>query len=234
MSVNGLVRGRLQDCTERVMRPGERARPDVRLVRVEGARWVVKDYANGGPLFKRLLGSYLVWRERVALARAQGLPGIPGLVGTMGPYALVTEFVDAVEVTSAPPDLLDEAFFDQLHELIEGLHSRGIVHGDLKKLENILVSSTGQPYIVDFTAAFVNGSDPVAALVFSLVSDDDLRAICKLKQRCAPHLLTPEEAAFLEQRSAIERFFRWSRRYVRFLAKFLSTPEHQRSEIRLK
>jgi RIO-like serine/threonine protein kinase len=234
MKLSGLTRGALPELTERVLRPGERARPDVRVVRAEEARWVVKDYANGGPLFKRLLGAYLVWRERVALDRAQGLVGVPGLVGTLGPYALVTVLVDAVEVTSAPPDLLDADFFEQLDELVDGLHALGVVHGDLKNLGNILVAPDGRPFVVDFTAAFVNGSDPVAALVFPWICDDDVRAIYKLKQRCAPHLLTAEEEAFLAERGVAERFFRWFRRYIRYVVKVFSTPEHQRGEIRLK
>jgi hypothetical protein len=234
MRLNGLSRTTLPELTERVLRPGERARPDVRVVAVDGDRWVVKDYATGGPRFKRLLGAYLVWRERVAYERAQDLAGVPGLVGTLGPYALVTEFVEATEVTSAPAELLDGDFFEQLAELVAGLHALGVVHGDLKKLENILVTPDGRPVVVDFTAAFVNGSDPVAALVFPWICDDDVRAIYKLKLRCAPHLLTAEEEAFLNQRGLAERFFRWFRRYIRYAAKMLSTPEHQRAEIRLK
>jgi len=232
-AVPGLTRDRLDELTERGLRPAEKARPHVRLVVVNGVRFVVKDYAHGATPFKRALGAYLVWRERVALQRAQGVAGVPGLGGTSGPCTLVTEYIEATEVTSAAPELLDERFFARLAQLIEGLHARGVIHGDLKKLENILVTSDGQPALVDFTAAFVAGSSPVAALVFPWVWDDDLRAICKLKQRCAPHLLSPEEHAFLDERSGVERFFRWFRRYVRHAVKAHSTTEHERASGRL-
>lgn len=232
MSLSGLSRANLDEVTVRVIRPAERARPDVRLIALNGRRHVVKDYAANGTLFKRLLGAYLVWRERVALERSAGVEGIPRVSGTLGPTALVTEYLDATEVTSAPPDLLTPGFFARLTRVVKDLHARGVVHGDLKKLENILVTAEGEPALVDFTAAFVTGSNPITALVLPFIADDDLRAICKLKERCAPHLLSAQEACFLEERSATERAFRRLRRHVRFAVKRAATPEHERAAIR--
>lgn len=234
MPLTGLSRASLDEITVRVIRPAKQARPDVRLIALNGRRHVVKDYAAKGTLFKRLLGVYLVWRERVALARAEGIPGVPRVSGTMGPTALVTEYLDATEVTSAPPGLLTAEFFERLTQAVNALHARGIVHGDLKKLENILVTAEGEPALVDFTAAFVTGSNPVTALVLPFIVEDDLRAICKLKQRCAPHLLSEREACFLHERSAIERAYRRVRERVRLAVKRAATPEHERSSVRQK
>jgi hypothetical protein len=87
---------------------------------------------------------------------------------------------------------------------------------------------------VDFTAAFVTGSSPLSAAVFPSLCDDDIRAVSKLKARCAPHLLNEEERRFLSERSTMEKLFRWSRRYVRYLVKFYSTPRDQRGAVELK
>ncbi|MCE5218862.1 hypothetical protein LLH03_17750 [bacterium] len=227
-------RSQIDSLTVRVLRHGERARPDVRLLNLDGKLCVIKDYANQGPLFKRVLGAYLVWREKVAFERAAGIEGIPRVVGTIGPSALVTEYLESVEITSAPRELLTAEFFEQLSALVEALHARGIVHGDLKKLENTLVTPDGKPALVDFTAAFVTGSSPLTAVAFPWICDDDRRAVVKLKSRLAPQLVTPEEEAFLEERSAVEKAFRWSRRYVRYVVKRYSTPEQERASIRLK
>ena len=86
----------------------------------------------------------------------------------------------------------------------------------------------------DFTAAFVTGSNAVTAAIFPWIADDDLRALAKLKLRCAPELLSDEERSFLEERSGIERFFRWFRRYIRYAVKRYSTPEQERASVRLK
>jgi tRNA A-37 threonylcarbamoyl transferase component Bud32 len=232
--MNGLDRSNLDEHTVRVIRPAERARPDVRLLSLDGQYWVLKDYAVGAPLFKRLLGAYLVHRERVAYERAAGIAGIPRVIGTLGLAALIVEYVEAEEATTAPPDVLDAEFFDRLEGLVLQLHERGVVHGDLKKLENILVTPDGRPVLVDFTAAFVTGSNPVTAMVFSFICDDDRRAMAKLKQKCAPHLLTAAEEQFLAERGLVERLFRWSRRYVRDLVKVYSTSEHERASERPK
>lgn len=218
----------------RVFREPERARPDVRLVEVEGHRYVIKDYSPGALPFKRALGAYLVLRERIAYDRAAGVEGIPACPGTLGPFALVTEYVDGLEATAAPGELLDQTFFDRLTALIDRLHACGVVHGDLKKLENILVTGDGRPYLVDFTAAFVTGSSPLSAAVFPWLCDDDTKAVCKLKARCAPHLLTDEERRFLAERTSTERMFRWVRRYVRYIVKRYSTPRDERDAVELK
>lgn len=224
----------LDRLTVRILRPGSKARPEVRLIEAEGRQYVVKDYGGPTPLAKRLLGVLLTRRERAALERAAGIPGVVVVVGTIGRTALVTEYVDATEATSAPPELLTPEFFAQLAATIEALHRRGVVHGDLKKLENVLVSREGRPVLVDFTAAFISGSSPLAALVLPWVADDDVRAVYKLKQRLAPHLLSPQEAAFLEERGVLERVFRWARRYVRYIIKLCASPEQERATVRLK
>lgn len=234
MACEQITRQFVSDHTVRVLRPGEKARPDVRLVDMDGRRVVVKDYANGGTAFKRVLGAYLVWRERMALERAAGLEGVPAIVADLGRYALVTEYFDAVEATSAPPELFDEAFFGRLDQLVGGLHLRGVVHGDLKNLGNILVTPDGKPRLVDLTSAFLTGSNPVTALVFPLLSEDDHKAVLKLKKRCAPHLLTQQEDEILEHKSSVERAFRWVRRYVRYVVKKYATDEHSRGTVRLK
>jgi serine/threonine protein kinase len=233
--VAGLSRQNLDQLTVRVLRPAERARPEVRIVAVDGHWWVVKDYAAGGAnLFKRLLGMYLVAREHIAYQKAAGVDGVPALGGTLGVCALVTEYVEATEATSAARELLTAEFFDRLRTVISDLHRHGVVHADLKKLENVLVTPEGRPVLVDFTAAFVTGSNPLTASLFPWIGDDDLRAVTKLKKRCAPELVTEEEEQFLNERSGIERFFRWSRRYVRYAVKRYSSPEHERVHVRLK
>lgn len=229
-----LSRRGLERLTVRVLRPAERARPDVRLIDLDGRLCVVKDYAVDAPPFKRLLGAYLVARERVALERATGLEGVPALVGTLGRCALVTAYVDAIEATRAPKELLSPQFFADLGRTVAALHARGVAHADLKKLDNILVTPEGRPVLVDFAAAFVTGSNPLTAAIFPWLCDDDRRAIIKLKLTRAPEFVTDEERAFLEERSGIERFFRWFRRYVRYAVKRYSTPEHERASVRLK
>jgi tRNA A-37 threonylcarbamoyl transferase component Bud32 len=197
----------IEAMTVRVLRPGAGSRPDVRLLRDGSSLMVLKDYSQGNTTLKAL-GLLLLWREREAYARLAGLPGVPRLCGCLGPYALVTEYVESYAASQAPAELLNDGFFRNLRVLIESMHKRGVVHGDLKRLDNILITPAGEPYLIDFSAAFWNGSNPAAAFVIPHLVDDDLRAVYKLKQRRVPELLTLEEEAFLNRRSTIERAFR--------------------------
>ncbi|MEI6502187.1 MAG: RIO1 family regulatory kinase/ATPase [Armatimonadota bacterium] len=209
-----LQRKDIESKTVRILRPGAGSRPDVRLLRDGSCLMVLKDYSQGNTTLKAL-GLLLLWREREAYARLDGLPGVPRVCANLGPYALVTEYVESYPASEAPLELLEEAFFQRLRALIESMHRRGVVHGDLKRLDNILITPAGEPYLIDFSAAFWNGSNPSAAFVMPHLVDDDLRAVYKLKQRRVPELLTPDEEVFLSRRSAIERGFRVVREYFR-------------------
>lgn len=211
--------------TVRVLRPGEGSRPDVRLIDHGGQLLVLKDYSQGNTTLKAL-GILLLWREHGAYRRLEGMEGVPQCHGRLDAYTLATEYVEAYQASEAPEELLTQDFFDRLRALIDRMHARGIVHGDLKRLDNILVTPDGKPYLIDFSAAFWHGSNPAAAFVMSHLIDDDVRAVFKLKFRRVPHLLTPDEEAFLDLRSGTERVFRVIREYFRGPVQRLAKKKH--------
>jgi len=209
--------------TTQVLRYGSRARPELRRIRLEGVDAVVKDYGRHGTVFKRLLGAWLARREEAALRRAQGLPGVPRVIARPQAWTIVLDHMDATPVTGLEAGRLDAAFFARLTDLIDALHERGIAHGDLEHLDNILVTAEMRPALVDFAAAVMTGSNPIAAFAWPYVVANDLRAICKLKAQFAPELLSADERCTLARRSALEAWFRRVRRYVRGPVKALAT-----------
>jgi RIO-like serine/threonine protein kinase len=204
----GFSRADIPNLTVQVLRPGDGARPDVRLLEVNGARIVIKDYAAGANMLKRGMGRYLVERELAAYKRLHGLKGIPPCLGCLDPYTLVVRHVDAEPAPIIDASRLTPDFFSRLLEMVCCIHERGVAHGDLKCLHNILVHKNDTPVLVDFTAAVISGSSPLAALVMPHIFEDDLRGVYKLKMRHAPDALTPEEEAFLEYRGFAEKLFR--------------------------
>ena len=84
--------------------------------------------------------------------------------------------------------------FERLDRLVEAIHSRGIVHLDLRKRDNILITSSGQPRIIDFNASlcFQPGS-LLGRLLLPLLRRIDTSAVLKWKSRLAPDLLTAKE-----------------------------------------
>lgn len=196
------------------LRKGYGSRPEVSLVRHNDRLLVTKDYGKGNTVL-RLLGLLLLAREEGAYAHLRGVRGIPECPGRADRYTLVTEYVAGEPASTADPALLTPQFYARLEELVNTMHSRGVVHGDLKRLDNILITAAGEPVLIDFSAAFWHGSNPIAAIVFPHLWDDDLRAIYKLKARRTPELLTRQERQFLERRSLAERWFRSVREYFR-------------------
>ncbi len=204
----GFSRSDIPELTVRVLRAGEGSRPDVRLLNVDGRLLVIKDYAAGANFAKRFIGRYLVQRELAAYMRLKRLRGVPPCYGCLDPYTLVTGFVDAQPAPEVDPSRLTADFFGCLLDLLRQIHSRGVAHADLKRLLNILVDKHEYPVLVDFTAAVIVGSSPLAALVLPHIFENDLRGVYKLKKHYAPALLTPQQEAFLEHRCLGERVFR--------------------------
>ncbi|MFW6155945.1 MAG: hypothetical protein ACOC7J_01390 [Armatimonadota bacterium] len=222
-----LTRADIDRLTVESYRSAARARPEVRRGRMAGEDAVVKDYGRAGNLFKHALGAFLATREAAALRRAEGLEGVPRVLALPRRWILALEHVDARSVTTLGEQertrLLTPAFFDRLTSLIAQLHSRGIAHGDLEKLDNILITDSGEPAVVDFAAAIMSGLNPIAALVLPYIQQNDRRAVYKLKSEFAPWLLTEEEEVKLHERGRAEVLFRRARKYVREPVKRLAS-----------
>jgi len=220
-----LTRDDLDEITVRILREGLGTRPEVRLISLRGELAVSKDYGRNGNTFKRVLGFYLARREVAALRRAHGIRNVPGFLAMPGASSIVMSYVDGVSVTdSEGSDGFDARFFERLLTLIGRLHGCGVAHGDLEKLDNIMITPAGEPALVDFTSAIVSGASPVAALVLPEIMANDVRAVYKLKAELAPDLLTPDEERALHERGRGETWFRAQRRHVRSAVRALSGP----------
>jgi len=98
------------------------------------------------------LGNLMARYEAAALGAAQGIRGVPGLLGHWGRTGLVRQYVPGRPLTR---DLhLGGAFFRELFHLLRRLHRRGLAYVDLEKPENILLGDDGLPYLIDFQIAF--------------------------------------------------------------------------------
>ncbi len=150
-------------------------------------------------------------REYRAYRRIEGLEGFPRCLGLFGGCHLAIEYVDGALLRHARPSD-PERFFDQLRQIIKAMHERGVVHGDLKSRQNVLVASDGRPVIIDLGTALVRkpGWHPVNHWLFDYLRQIDLNGWVKLKYGSYDRV--DELDRHLVRRSRIERINNWARR----------------------
>ena len=150
------------------------------------------------------IGQFLTRREVRLYRVAQGLPGIPKLIGTVGRNAFLHEFIPGHPLERH--ERVSDAFFDQLRDLLAALHERGMAYVDLNKRQNILVGADGRPYLIDFQISLHAEPQPgfkgfAANRILRRFQHADRYHYLKHKRRLRPDLLTEEERATVEELS---------------------------------
>ncbi len=77
----------------RYLSRGRAANADVRLLELEGQRWVVKDFSACPWFIRNTLGRWMIGRELHALQFLDGIPGIPDHALRIDRYALSYHFI---------------------------------------------------------------------------------------------------------------------------------------------
>jgi len=143
-------------------------------------RLVVKVATGVGVM--RWLRRRMVRREYAVYRRLDGFRGSPRCYGLLDDRYLVLEYIEAAPLRRAV--LTDRAvFFNALFEYINELHARGVAHFDLKKKDNLLVTSKGLPCLIDYGAAMIRkpGFAPLNRYLYALAERFDFNAWVKLK-----------------------------------------------------
>ena len=160
--------------------------PDV-FVRQEPDRAavVVKTYRNT-PLFFRLIGIIQIAWEAFIYSKLKGIEGVPPLIGTPDRFTLLTGYVesDNLRDSMVTPDKM---YFEKVTRLIEEMHSRHVVHLDLRNRRNYLMDKLGNPYLVDFASSLYI---PHPAFLFNLLSHSDSMGLAKVKTLVNPSIAT--------------------------------------------
>jgi hypothetical protein len=147
-------------------------------------------------------GNYLESRECRILEQAQGIRGVPRLVGRVGKNGVLREFVPGHPLGRR--EAVSDSFFEDLEAILRALHKRHIAYVDLNKRQNILIGEDGKPYLIDFQISlFLPPSGwgrtwPVRR-VLERFQHADRYHFLKHKRRLRPDLLTPAERARVER-----------------------------------
>jgi serine/threonine protein kinase len=166
--------------------------PDVSMVSLGETMVVEKTYRNRR-LPVRIVGFLLIFWEKFIYSKLQGIKGIPVLMTSTNNLTLITKFMGGKnlrETDQAP----NEAYFRSLVCLIKQMHSRGVIHLDLRNRRNYGIDDEGNPYLVDFASSLYIPFPPAIRKILSVI---DWMGFAKVKQRLAPRLVTKEEERLL-------------------------------------
>jgi len=181
--------------------PGTVLKSDVfGCVRHEGDV-VVRDIGPARP-WARAVARHLLRREYRALSRlalGNGIDGVPRVL-ELGTTQLTRSWIDGAPMQIAKPR--DPHYFRAALRLLRRLHAANVIHNDLAKETNWLVTPDGRPALVDFQLAMTLTRR--GALARSL-GHDDLRHLLKHKRTYLPERLTAREKRILARQSLVSR-----------------------------
>ncbi len=188
----------LERASKKLIKIGSPFKPDLYIVEINDKKIIVKDIYHKNPLYYLTVGPWLIKKEWKVYLRLSGIKGIPKVFGRIDRFAFLMEYIHGREIRRN--DNLPNSFFNELKKIIEEIHSRGVVHLDLRHKGNILVTEKGEPFLIDFNSSLCfkeNGL--LKRLLFPILTKIDYGGFLKLKQRVSPLNMTPEEISFLKK-----------------------------------
>ena len=191
----------------------KRTRPGVRLAGRERPA-VCRHYSRANFL-TRPISHLLARNEAKILRRLSSVAdhGLPQLIH-FGDGMCLRSYIEGVslKVSQAP----DQAYYDSALSLLGELHAAGVVHNDLEKPENWLVTPNGAAAIIDFQLArFFRRK----GRLFRLAQREDLRHLLKNKKRFCASGLSEEETVLVKTKSLPAKF---NRRFLKPIYKFVT------------
>lgn len=185
---------------------GRFGKPDLSRVEIDGQAFMVKDVRRRNIFLRWTLGLSLIQQEWKIYIRLKGLKGIPQPVARIDRFAFAMEYIPGKAIGRY--ERLSPSFFSELEQVLREVHSRGVVHLDLRHKGNILISDDGKPFLIDFNSSlsFKNGGI-FHRLFFPLFRWVDYGGLLKLKERSSPSSMTPEETDFLKRFNRLRKLW---------------------------
>jgi len=138
----------------------------------------------------RWLGRLLTSHELAIMQLLGDIPGIPRLIERLDSTSFAYEYIPGWTLDQDPG--IPDHFFEQLHNLVDSIHSRNIVYVDMNKRGNIIVGDDGRPHLIDFQIS-LHLPGVFLAPIRNVFSRADYYHLYKHKFRLAPHLATSVE-----------------------------------------
>lgn len=192
------ARADLESGDARRLRAGRWANAVIVLFDHDGARWAVKDFRPRSWLVRNVIGRFLVRREVYGLRRLQGVPGTPQDAFRLDSFALAYRFIPGQGLRGLPKEQVPRDFFPRLERNVIEMHAQArLVHLDLRNADNILVTASGEPCIIDLQSHVRLRWLPGPLRRFAVRVD--LASVYKHWAKLSPETLGPERKAMLDR-----------------------------------
>jgi hypothetical protein len=176
--------------------------------RVAAPAWVVERDTRTARWWLRLLARRLAAREARALATLARVPQVPRVTAWDG-RCLCRSWLDGAPMHRVQPR--DRAYFREALRLLRRMHAAGIVHNDLARESNWLVTPKCQPALVGFQLAM---RPRYRGRHFRALAHDDLRHLLGHKRAYCPQALTARQRSILSPRSWPVELWLWAAKPV--------------------
>lgn len=194
--------------------------PDVFVGTIGGERLLIKSFAPRPAVVRCLYGRWILKREHDQMSVLGDVRGVPEIHGWIGRDSLVMEYFEGAatlpECRKRPDiDCPDEEFFRELNSILDGMHRKGVSHGDIRQ-RNILKRKNGEPGLIDFATAIAREGSLrfFRDRLFRICRDADRCGVLKIRKSFLPDSLTEDEERILANRPAILRLGSFLRKRV--------------------
>lgn len=172
----------------------------------DGSRVTIRNWRDS-KFFARPIAYYLALREKhiLTILNDRDVEGIPRLIH-FGGGLLVRSYIEGTSLKESK--IQKPEYYASARKLLRKIHAVGVVHNDLEKPENWLVTEDNAPAVVDFQIAFFF---PKKGLVYKVAAKEDIRHLIKQKSRFYNENLSTEEKNILGQKSIPARI--WNRTF---------------------
>lgn len=147
----------------------------------------------------RWLARILMRREARVLAALEGVDGVPQLL-RLDEDRLERSFLAGIPMQHGKPS--EPEYFRKAASLLRRLHRLGVIHNDLAKEPNILVTEDGDAAFIDFQLASYSES---RSSLFRALAREDIRHLLKHKRTYCESALTARERRILSKPGLISR-----------------------------
>lgn len=202
-----LSREQLLSRNRRIVRRGTYFKPEISLYEVDGRKIAVKDCSGMQSFIKRLVGRRTQKREAAVYQRLAGVEGVPGFLGVIDEDAFAVEFVEGETLSRQLEKERLAPVLENLEKVINSIHTRRVVHLDLKQKRNVLVREDNRVAVVDFQSAICFGEGPLSDLIFSWLKKRDRAGLIKFKAKYGPELLSSHEKKIYSRERILARLW---------------------------